>query len=437
MHPSLYQVPDIRMKSNSARNPPVAAPVPVPGWLVAAALVPLGLGGYLLTLSLTGGSAAGCGIDSGCGSVLGSAWSRWFGIPVAALALPLYLLQFVLIAFPGPARAIDLSGRWIPVRLLALLFGGLVGGASWFAFVQVHLLHAFCPWCLATHFSGIVVCALALQGTRIRSQRSWIGSLLPLMALSAVLSAAVLGFGQRVSAGAPGATAARPPAAPAPASPTTPEVRSAVPPPALPARYWTLPISGVTLPVHELPLLGNPAAPRLVLHFFDYTCKHCRAMHPILMDVLDHASNQVAVVSLPVPLEMECNPLLKRPIPEHIGACGLAKLGLAVWKAAPSRLREFDDWVFSQPTVPAFAAAESKAIQLAGEADLRSAQASPEIDGWIRTALGIYEAQYRITHLQNLPELLVGTNLYSGVVRDPEVLRARVQAAPPASVTPH
>jgi uncharacterized membrane protein/protein-disulfide isomerase len=386
--------------------------------------VPLALGGYLLSLSLTGGNAAGCGIDSGCGSVLASAWSRWHGIPVAALALPLYQIQFCLLAFPKLARAVDPTARWIPSPFFAVLLGGLLGGAAWFAFVQLHLIHAFCPWCLATHVSGIGVCAIAVW--RSSAATNWLRSL-PLSALSAVAAIAVLGLGQGVGEKRlPSTAASSMTNSPTPITRTA-QASSSVS--AVPARTWTLPISGVTLSIGEVPILGDPAAPQLVLHLFDYTCKHCRAMHPVLTEVLDHSSNLVAVVSLPVPLEMDCNPLLKRPIPEHIGACGLARIGLALWKAAPSKLREFDDWVFSQPTVPAATVAEAKAVELAGEAAFRQAQASPEIDRLIRTALGIYETQYRLTKLQSLPELLVGTNLYAGAVRDPAVLRDRIFGA--------
>ena len=413
---------------NSSRPRPQTEVVPprVSGWLAGAALVPVALGGYLLTLSLTGGSAAGCGIESGCGSVLASAWSRWHGIPVAALALPLYLIQFCMLAFPGMARGVDPTGRWIPSSFFALLLGGLIGGAAWFAYVQLHLIHAFCPWCLATHLSGIGVCAIAAW--RSSGEANWLRSL-PLSAVSAVAAVTVLGLGQGMGVGrsqsassSPMATASTSVRGPTPASLSTS---------AVPVRTWKLPISGVTLSIGEVPVLGDPAAPQLVLHLFDYTCKHCRAMHPVLTEVLDHSSNQVAVVSLPVPLEMDCNPLLKRPIPEHFGACGLARIGLALWKAAPSKLREFDDWMFSQPTVPEAAAAEAKAVELAGEVAFRRAQAAPEINGLIRTALGIYETQYRLTKLQSLPELLVGTNLYAGAVRDPAVLRTRIFGASP------
>ena len=414
------------MNSSRPRRQTEAVPPRVPGWLAAAALVPVALGGYLLTLSLTGGSAAGCGIESGCGSVLASAWSRWHGIPVAALALPLYLIQFCLLAFPGMARGVDPTGRWIPSSFFALLLGALVGGAAWFAYVQLHLIHAFCPWCLATHLSGIGVCAIAVS--RASGRTNWLQSL-PLSALSAVAAVAILGLGQGVGEGRSLSTAGSSMTNSPISISRTARAPSSVK--AVPVRTWTLPISGVTLSIGEVPVLGDPAAPQLLLHLFDYTCKHCRAMHPVLTEVLDHSSNQVAVVSLPVPLEMDCNPLLKRPIPEHFGACGLARIGLALWKAAPSKLREFDDWIFSQPTVPAATVAEAKAVELAGEVAFRQAQGSPEIDQLIRTALGIYETQYRLTKLQSLPELLVGTNLYAGAVRDPPGLRARIFGASP------
>jgi hypothetical protein len=44
----------------------------------------------------------------------------------------------------------------------------------------------------------------------------------------------------------------------------------------------------------------------------------------------------------------------------------------------------------------------------------------------------VYEKHYRLLNKQNLPELLVGTNLYTGPVRDPKVLKERIDAAFPA-----
>src|SRR5438876_9748058 len=51
----------------------------------------IGLGCYLLSVSLSGGAVAGCGPDSSCDKVLHSRWSRWLGLPVSAVGLPVYL----------------------------------------------------------------------------------------------------------------------------------------------------------------------------------------------------------------------------------------------------------------------------------------------------------------------------------------------------------
>src|SRR2546423_15055736 len=50
----------------------------------------IGRGCYLLWVSLSGGTVAGCGPDSSCVRVLHSKWSRWLGVPVSGLALLIY-----------------------------------------------------------------------------------------------------------------------------------------------------------------------------------------------------------------------------------------------------------------------------------------------------------------------------------------------------------
>jgi uncharacterized membrane protein/protein-disulfide isomerase len=406
-------------RANPKPQPKSAPQVAIPGVLIAVALAPVALSGYLLMLSLTGDSAAGCGVDTGCGSVLTSQWSRWFGIPVAGLALPVYLaLVSALIVLKRGA-----GGPRVPKWFFEAVLGALVGGAAWFLYVQKVLIGAFCPWCLATHVSGIVAASLALKWIR----RGVVSPMaFPALAGAVAASVGVLALGQ--SAG------------PSAASPSTGSVvrtpaSNSVPAPAVPVevkRSWTLPISGTTISLNEVPLLGSPTATNLLLHLFDYTCKHCRAMHPVLMQVMDQSSNSFAVVSLPVPLDMECNPFLKRPIQEHLGACAVAKVGLAVWKAAPNRFREFDDWIFGLGSNPTPEVAEAHAIELVGAEAYHKARSSPDLDALLRLSFSVYEKHYRLLNKQNLPELLVGTNLYTGPVRDPKVLKERIDAAFPA-----
>lgn len=388
-------------------------PSKIPLLLPVLAAVPGLLSAYLLWLVITGESAAGCGFESSCQSVLSSRWSRWLGLPVGALALPVYLgIIFGLIALRrGLAEASRLLSGGLVAASVAIL-----GAGAWFIAVQAVDLHAFCPWCLATHTLGACTAAWTLQTLR--------KGLTPPIRVGFPAGVGVLGVGVLVlgqvlfpptgspkpdaRASLPGARiATNGVAIPVPARP----IAEAHPP-----RQWVVPISGVTISLGEVPVLGNPGATNLLLHLFDYTCKHCRAMHPHLMGVLDRYSNDVAVVSLPVPLDMECNPLLKKPIPEHVNACAIARVGLALWRASPAALRSFDDWIAAQPQTVSPDAAEAEAVRMVGVEAIRRAKADPAVDQLIQLSISLYTAHYRVLRKQNLPELLVGTNLLSGPV---------------------
>ena len=95
---------------------------------------------YLMVLALTGETAA-CGGQTGCFEVLGSAYSRVAGIPVAAFGVAGYFTAFTFATFAAfnYARA---------SKLFALTVGVLFASTLWLLYVQAFLLHAFCRYCL-------------------------------------------------------------------------------------------------------------------------------------------------------------------------------------------------------------------------------------------------------------------------------------------------
>ena len=132
-------------KVTQVTTPPVSYATAVPPadpprgwpilWVVAAlAVIAAATSGYLFWLSLTALAPAGCGPSSGCEEVLTSRWSRWFGVPVSALAVATYLaITGVAI---GLTRARSPSRR--PLLAAALLALGLAAGgaAGWFTYLQ-------------------------------------------------------------------------------------------------------------------------------------------------------------------------------------------------------------------------------------------------------------------------------------------------------------
>ena len=95
--------------------------------LLAAAFL---LAVYLASISLSGGSAVGCGPDSNCHQVLTSRWSSWLGLPVSLLAATAYLALFV--ASFRVAAAVERGRAGRAGELIAVLAIVVIGAAFWF-----------------------------------------------------------------------------------------------------------------------------------------------------------------------------------------------------------------------------------------------------------------------------------------------------------------
>ena len=113
-------------------------------------LVGLAEATYLTVLNLTGETAV-CGGSPDCFKVLGSAYAKIAGIPVAAFGILAYFGAFSFATFAafGYARA---------RTLLSLTVWAMFGMTLWLLFVQAFLLHAFCRYCL---FSAALIFVLA------------------------------------------------------------------------------------------------------------------------------------------------------------------------------------------------------------------------------------------------------------------------------------
>lgn len=117
---------------------------------------------YLTVMALTGETAA-CSGQAGCFEVLGSAYSRVAGIPVAAFGVAGYFTAFtfaIFAAFNYPRAR----------KFFGLTVGVLFAATLWLLYVQAFLLHAFCRYCLfsaAVTFllMGLVVASPAPRST--------------------------------------------------------------------------------------------------------------------------------------------------------------------------------------------------------------------------------------------------------------------------------
>lgn len=397
-------------------------------WSVVLALVAGAIAGYLTIVSLKAGATPlGCGAGSGCESVLRSRWSSLFGIPVGALACAAYL---------GLAVATIRSSRSHAIGPFAVVLAtAIIGSALWFIGLQIFVLRALCPWCLADHALGISAAAMTIVGARrTRSAGSQPGlpasvepnsnpdadddlfdtrptnsreapidpfaersgdsapagsrspapSLAPSLLLGGALTLSLIVL--QVAFGKAPAAIAR---LPKDANSDT----GAGPDRAISVLQGRLPIE-----VHEVPLLGSPDAPQLIVVMFDYCCPHCRETHASLRwaaEVVDRSS--MGLILLPTPLNASCNPAIEETEDRFKDSCELAKLALAVWRSSPDQFAEYDSWLF-EPELPRSAVeARAEASKLVGEQQLSKTLSDPWIDERIRKNVTAYqESQARV-----------------------------------------
>ena len=109
---------------------------------IAAVFCLLGLADatYLSVLALSGETAA-CGGQAGCSEVLGSAYAKLGGIPVAMFGVVGYFTAFTFATFSG------FNYAWAR-KFFALTVGALFAATLWLLYVQAFALHSFCRFCL-------------------------------------------------------------------------------------------------------------------------------------------------------------------------------------------------------------------------------------------------------------------------------------------------
>jgi hypothetical protein len=138
-------------------------------------------------------------------------------------------------------------------------------------------------------------------------------------------------------------------------------------------------------------------------------------------------ADKLAVVSLPMPLDSECNSLLRRTHPSQVNACIYARLGLSVWRAKHSAIQEFDDWVFGFPQPPPLTEVTNKVLQLIGSVAFEAVSRDPWIETQLRTDIDLFTISMRDYRNDRMPQFMIGTNVFSGVLTM-EQLRDQVAA---------
>ena len=403
-------------------------------------LVAAGVSAYLLSVSLSGGSAVGCGPGSSCDEVLQSRWAYFFRMPVSALALGVDLALLLATFGCGPrSTPRQRRGAWELIVPCAML---LFGAALWFTALQAVVLHRFCPWCLTAHTCGAVAAVLLLLRVPVTNARerrekdpSVSRSIVVRLAGAAVAAVALLGAVQSVTTrqtyseatmNLPVTNIASVPIPFAPAVKTNVVTAPVVAPSAAPASKFLDVFGGrIRLDLAQVPVWGSVDAPHKLLSLYDYTCHHCRDMHSRVVEVQRSFGGRLAVVSLPMPLDGQCNPLVTRTPAPHVNACQYARLGLAVGRAKPGAIEKYDDWFFGFDRPPSLTDATNQAVALVGAAAFEKAASDPWIEQQIQTAIALYKISGLEYRQGSMPQFIIGTNIISGTLSTAE-LRAKI-----------
>ncbi len=339
--------------------------------IVAAALATV-----LLRQALGGAALAGCGQgQGGCATVLASRWAYWFNLPVSGVALGVYgltLLGTLLVQ-----RAEDEAARRGAWRLLLALACAITVAALWFITLQAAVLKAWCVYCTVAHVAGLAGAWVIFLRCPLPGRTG----LLPGAATGVVLV-----FGQFMSL---------------PAASTV--VRTAGSAVVDPQRRVSVLGDRVRLKPGDYPMLGDPSARHVLVHLFDYTCTHCRAVHTMLEEAVRRSDGALGVVMLPVPMDAHCNKLVSSTAANREGACEYALLALAVFHADPGQFRAFDAAMFKEERLPSVEQARAIAGQLVGEAALEASLAS----AWVRAQIERYVYVY-VQSGQTVLPLVIG-----------------------------
>jgi hypothetical protein len=175
--------------------------------------------------------------------------------------------------------------------------------------------------------------------------------------------------------------------------------------------------------MNEAPLIGSPGASHAIVSLFDYTCHHCRIMHGTLKEVQRTFADWLAIISLPMPLDRECNYAMRVTPSVHTNACEYARLGLAVWLADRAKHPQFDDWVFAPEHPPDVAEVRGYAAELVGDQNLATAITNDWVNEYLQIGISIYATNYLHARRGQMPQLIIGTNLIMGVAPSQEVYR--------------
>jgi uncharacterized membrane protein/protein-disulfide isomerase len=185
---------------------------------------------------------------------------------------------------------------------------------------------------------------------------------------------------------------------------------------------------GRKLNAHQWPIDGKPTAKHVFVEMFDYTCPHCRTTSKALFKVKESMGDDLAVVVLPVPMKMACNPVVQRDHPSHAEACELAVLAVAVWRCDKSKFSEFHKWMFEGEKAPQYVSALGKASALVGKERVEKELKKNTSKAYIQR----HCQMYKMLNGGVVPKLLFPTRSIEGEFTAVDSLSSMIQQDCPA-----
>lgn len=177
----------------------------------------------------------------------------------------------------------------------------------------------------------------------------------------------------------------------------------------------------LVLDVYKHPIIGSPEAPHIVIEMVSYDCPHCRKMNSMIHQALDHYGDQVALLIMPIPLDKDCNKLITDPAMTHPGACGTARMVIALAKLEPKSFATFHDFLMSgdKEKPPRMEKIIPKAYSLVTADKLRDLQRGPEVAKQLESYVDLFgqlQAKSKDQKAFGLPVQILGDNTVSGEV---------------------
>jgi len=267
-----------------------------------------------------------------------------------------------------------------------VLVGAVVGSALWFIIVQKWFIGEFCPYCMSTHLSGLLLAVVVVWRAEKFRPLHTLGLIMIGLGLSGILVA----FQIEVA----------------------------------PKTAYKDGDSQKDLPVmdyQKVPIIGSEDAPYKVTMLFDYNCPHCQKIHFMLQDAVRQYGGKLAFVLCPTPLNTKCNPYVPRDVDAFKNSCELAEISLAVWNADRKMFSTFENWMFTYDSGDRWhprtlGAAKAKAIELVGSVKFNASLSDPWIEHYMQTCIQIFGRT-----LQNgkggIPKLILGSRW---VIPEPE-----------------